>query len=212
MSDYGGYDSEEIANAVLHGVGLGMAIAALVVLIIVAYTQGEARHITASSIYGATLVILYLSSTLYHSFPHGRTKYVLKIIDHSAIYLMIAGTYTPITIIFLRSRLGWSVFSIVWAIALVGIITNIFWFERMKKISLLLYLIMGWLSILTLRQLLVSLSSTSIIFLVLGGVFYSVGTIFYIKKDLRFNHAIWHIFVLAGSMAHFFTVLLSLVR
>ncbi len=205
------YNAEEIANAVLHGVGLGMAISALVVLIIVANLFGGLIHIIANSIYGSTLIILYLASTLYHSFPRGKAKYILKIIDHSAIFLLIAGTYTPITIIFLRGILGWTIFSIIWVIAVVGIVINIIWFDKVKKLSLFLYIIMGWLSIFTLRSLLLALSRTSIIFLILGGIFYTSGLIFYLKDDLNYNHAIWHIFVLAGSTSHFFTILFSLI-
>ncbi|SDL30281.1 PAQR family membrane homeostasis protein TrhA [Halarsenatibacter silvermanii] len=212
MTEEEDYDHEEIANAVLHGAGLGMSLTALAVLIVVAQLYGGRRHIVASSIYGSTLVILYLASTLYHSFPRGKAKYILKIIDHSAIYLLIAGTYTPITILFLRNRTGWTIFIIIWILALAGIIINVFWFNRLEKVSFFLYLVMGWLSIFVLRSLLVALGTTSLIFLALGGLFYTVGVLFYVKKDLKYNHAIWHIFVLGGSISHYFTILLSLLN
>ncbi len=205
------YDKEEIANAVLHGVGLGMAISALVVLVVVANIFGDLIHIIANSIYGSTLIILYLASTLYHSFPRGKAKYVFKIIDHSAIFLLIAGTYTPITMVFLRGVLGWTIFALIWLIAGVGIIINIIWFERVQKISLFLYILMGWLSIFALRPLLLALNRISIIFLVVGGLFYTSGIFFYIKDNLKYNHAIWHIFVLAGSVSHFFTILFNII-
>lgn len=203
------FDTEQIANAVLHGVGLGMAITALAVLVIVANMFGDLIHIVANSIYGSTLIILYLASTLYHSFPRGKAKYVLKIIDHSAIFLLIAGTYTPITIIFLRGRLGWTIFAIIWLIAGLGILINIIWFEKVRKLSLFLYVLMGWLSVFALRPLVLALSRISIIFLIIGGLFYTSGIFFYLKDNLKYNHAIWHIFVLGGSIAHFFTILLS---
>lgn len=202
---------EELVNAVLHGIGLGLAIAAAGVLIVMAYLYGDASHVISYSIYGSTLIILYLSSTLYHSFRQGKVKYIFRIIDHSAIYLLIAGTYTPISLVSLEGFWADVIFIAVWAIALLGIVLNIFWFEKMKKISLLLYLIMGWLSILVIRDLIASLSITSLIFLLIGGFFYTFGTLFYIKKDLKYNHAIWHIFVLGGSIFHFFTVFLNLL-
>ncbi|MGM0419939.1 MAG: PAQR family membrane homeostasis protein TrhA [Bacillota bacterium] len=202
---------EELVNAVLHGVGLGMAVAATGVLIVMANIYGDTRQLTAYSIYGSTLILLYLASTLYHSFPRGKTKYVLRIIDHSAIYLLIAGTYTPITMATLGGALGRAVFISVWAIAVLGIVLNILFFERVKKISLVLYLVMGWLSILVIRDLWTTLPPASLVFLFVGGLSYTIGTIFYVRKNLRYNHAIWHIFVLGGSIFHFFTVFYNLL-
>ncbi len=204
-------DRDEVASAVLHGVGLGMALSALGILIIIANMFGDLKHIVANAVYGSTLVLLYLASTLYHSFTKGRAKYVFKIMDHSAIYLLIAGTYTPITVVFMEGLLGWVMFSVIWFLALFGIILKIFLFERVKKLSLLLYLLMGWLSLLALRPLIAVLSGVSLVFLFIGGLFYTAGIVFYVKKDLKYNHAIWHLFVLAGSMAHFFTILLNLI-
>lgn len=202
---------EELVNAVLHGVGLGMAVAATGVLIVMANIYGDVRQLTAYSIYGSTLILLYLASTLYHSFPRGKTKYVLRIIDHSAIYLLIAGTYTPITMATLGGAWGRAVFISVWAIAVLGIVLNILFFERVKKVSLVLYLLMGWLSILVIKDLWASLPPASLVFLFVGGLSYTIGTIFYVKKNLRYNHAIWHIFVLGGSIFHFFTVFYNLL-
>jgi len=203
---------EEITNAILHGVGLGLSIAALVVLVVFAKVYGSVWHIVSFSIYGSTLVILYLSSTLYHSFPEGKVKNIFEIFDHSAIYLLIAGTYTPMTLISLRGYLGWTIFGIVWGIAVIGIIFKVFWVKRFVIFSTLLYIIMGWLIIFAINPLMASMSKTSIIFLVVGGVLYTVGSIFYVWRRMKYHHAVWHIFVLGGSICHFFTILFLLPR
>ncbi len=210
MNRFENYE-EELVNAVLHGIGLGMAIAATGVLVVMANLYGGAGHIISYSIYGSTLIILYLASTLYHSFPRGKVKDIFRIIDHSAIYLLIAGTYTPISLVALQGIWSQIIFITVWIIAITGIGINIFWFERVKKLSVVLYLVMGWLSILVIRDLVSNLPRTGLIFLLIGGLLYTVGTIFYAKKSLKYNHAIWHIFVLGGSIFHFFTVFISLL-
>ncbi len=206
------YNEEELINAVLHGIGLGMAIAATGVLVVMANLYGSAGHIISYSIYGSTLIILYLASTLYHSFPRGKVKDIFRIIDHSAIYLLIAGTYTPISLVALEGLWSQTIFITVWIIAIIGIGINIFWFEKVKKLSLVLYLAMGWLSILVIRDLITNLPTSSLIFLLIGGLFYTVGTIFYARKSIKYNHAIWHIFVLGGSIFHFFTVFINLLN
>ncbi|MFO7819482.1 MAG: hemolysin III family protein [Halanaerobacter sp.] len=203
---------EEITNVILHGIGLGLAIAALVVLVVLATIFGTQRQIISFSIYGATLVLLYLSSTLYHSFPPGRVKKIFKIFDHAAIYLLIAGTYTPITLVTLRGTLGWGIFAVVWIIAIIGISFKIFFVDRFKILSTVLYIIMGWLIVIAIKPLFLSLNQTSKIFLVLGGVLYTVGTIFYAWRSLKYHHAVWHLFVLAGSICHFFTMLFLLLN
>lgn len=204
--------SEEITNAILHGIGLGLAIAALSVLVVFAKVYGDIWYIVSFSIYGSTLVILYLSSTLYHSFPAGRVKNIFEIIDHSAIYLLIAGTYTPLTLIALRENIGWTIFGIVWGIAVVGIIFKIFWVKKFVVFSTILYIVMGWLIIFAINPLIEAMNRTSIVLLVVGGVLYTVGTIFYVWRSLKFHHAIWHLFVLGGSICHFFTILFLLPR
>ncbi|PRX29916.1 hemolysin III [Orenia metallireducens] len=203
---------EEITNAILHGIGLGLAIAALVVLVVLASMFGDVWYVVSFSIYGSTLIILYLSSTLYHSFPKGKVKDIFRIFDHASIYLLIAGTYTPLTLISLRGSLGWTIFGIVWGITILGIVYKIFWIEHFKIFSTVLYIIMGWLVIFAIKPLLAVLNMTSIVFLVLGGVLYTVGTIFYAWEQMKYNHAIWHLFVLGGSICHFFTVLFLLPR
>ncbi|NBI05844.1 PAQR family membrane homeostasis protein TrhA [Senegalia massiliensis] len=202
--------SEEITNAILHGIGLGFSIAALTLLVVLASIYGEVWHVVSFAIYGSTLVILYLSSTLYHSFPAGSVKNIFQIFDHASIYLLIAGTYTPLTLIPLRGKLGWTLFGIVWGIAIVGIIFKIFFVKRFMILSLLLYLGMGWLVVIAIRPLIDTISLKSIIFLIAGGLSYTIGTIFFANKKIKFNHAIWHLFVLGGSVCHFFTILFLL--
>ncbi|OCL26214.1 hemolysin D [Orenia metallireducens] len=203
---------EEITNAILHGIGLGLAIAALVVLVVLATIFGDVWYIVSFSIYGSTLIILYLSSTLYHSFPKGKVKDIFRIFDHASIYLLIAGTYTPLTLVALRGPLGWTIFGIVWGITVLGIAYKIFWIGRFKIFSTILYIIMGWLVIFVIKPLIAVLNVNSIVFLVIGGVLYTVGTIFYAWNKMKYNHAIWHLFVLGGSICHFFTILFLLPR
>lgn len=206
------FDGEEIGNAISHGVGLGLSIAALVILIYVGVKYGDSRYVVSYSIYGSSLVILYLASTLYHSVPEGKVKDLFKIFDHSAIFLLIAGTYTPITLIALRGRLGTTLFVIVWTIAFLGIVFKVFFSKKYKKLSTMMYLLMGWLIIFAIKPLLTNLNTISTIFLVSGGIVYSLGTIFYLWKKLKFNHLIWHFFVLGGSVCHFFMMYFLIIQ
>jgi hemolysin III len=203
---------EEIINAIIHGIGVGLSIAALVILLIFGSIYGDTWHIVSFSIYGTTLILLYLASTLYHSFPKGRWKNIFHVIDHSSIFLLIAGTYTPITLTALRGPWGWSLFGTVWAIALFGIIMKLIWFDRFKVVSLVLYAVMGWLVIVAIKPLLETLNNISLIFLLAGGLSYTIGIIFYVWRRLKFGHAIWHLLVLAGSILHFFGVFYLLVE
>lgn len=197
---------EEVMNAVTHGIGTLLAIVGLVLLTLSAYLYGDIWHIISFSIYGTTLVLLYLASTLYHSFKNERLKYRFKILDHSAIYLLIAGTYTPFTLVPLHGVLGWTVFSIVWGLAILGIILKIFFVGRFKVISTICYLLMGWLIVLAIKPLIATVAASGIIWLIVGGLFYTLGTVFYLWNQLPYNHAIWHLFVLAGSISHFVSV------
>ena len=165
----------EIANAVTHGLGTGLAIAALVLLIVFSSLYGNGWHIVSFSIYGATMVILYLSSTLYHSFQNERVKYIFKIFDHSAIFLLIAGTYTPFTLVTLRGALGWTLFGIIWALALGGILFKAFFVNRFAVVSTVVYLIMGWLIIGSIKPLLQNLPAGGLILLIAGGLCYTAG-------------------------------------
>lgn len=197
---------EEITNAILHGIGLGLAIAALVILIVFASIKGDARYVVSYTIYGSTLVLLYLASTLYHSLPRGKGKDVFEIFDHSAIYLLIAGSYTPLSLVALKGPLGWTIFGIVWGLSVIGIVFKVFWVKKFVVLSTVLYIAMGWLIIIAIKPLMNVLNTTSLVFLVAGGILYTLGTIFYVWRGMKYHHAIWHLFVLGGSICHFFTM------
>lgn len=197
---------EEVMNAVTHGIGTLLAVAGLVLLTVLAYLHGDIWHIVSFSIYGTTLVLLYLASTLYHSFTNERVKRVFKILDHSAIYLLIAGTYTPFTLVPLHGVLGWTVFGVVWGLAVIGIIFKVFFTGRFKLVSTICYLGMGWFIVFAIKPLLATVPALGMSWLFVGGLFYSLGSIFYLWKKIPYNHAIWHLFVLAGSVSHFIAV------
>lgn len=198
---------EEIANAVTHGIGTLLSVAALVLLVIFASMHGNAWSIVSFSIYGTTLVLLYLFSTLYHSFQNPRVKSVFKILDHSAIYLLIAGTYTPFMLVTMRGALGWTIFGVVWGLAVLGITLKAFFVKRFKILSTISYVLMGWVIVLALKPLASNLPMNGVILLVAGGILYTVGAAFYMWKKLPYNHAIFHLFVLGGSICHFTSIL-----
>lgn len=198
---------EELWNSISHGIGALMAVAALVLLVVNGALAGDAWKITSSCIYGATLIILYLMSTLYHALQVEKAKRVFQVIDHCSIFLLIAGTYTPITLVTLRGITGWVLFGIVWGSAMIGIILNAVNLHRFKKISMICYLAMGWVILFAFSSLIRSMPPRGVGLLLLGGVFYSVGAILYgLGKKKKYMHSIWHLFVLLGSIAHFFTI------
>ncbi|WP_054710868.1 hemolysin III family protein [Bacillus sp. JCM 19041] len=197
---------EEIANAITHGIGAVLSIAALTLLIVYSSIYGTAWHVVSFTIYGASMLLLYVSSTLVHSFPAGKAKDLFEIFDHAAIYVFIAGTYTPILLILVGGGLGWTLFGIVWGIAFAGILFKVFFVKKFLFFSTVLYLAMGWLAIFAIKPIYESLSTTGIWFLVIGGLFYTIGTIFYMWRGFRYHHAVWHLFVIAGSIFHFFLV------
>lgn len=197
----------EIANGITHGIGAGMSIVGLVVLVVSAAREATAWHIVSFAIYGASMVILYLASTLYHSLPHPRAKRVFRILDHSAIYLAIAGTYTPFTLVNMRGPWGWTLFGIVWGLALCGVVFKAFFVGRYDFISTIVYILMGWLVVIAWSPAREAISSAGLMWLLLGGISYTAGTIFYAWGRLPFNHAIWHLFVLGGSVCHYLAVL-----
>lgn len=199
---------EEIAHSAIHGLGIVLSVAGLVALVLVARRTGDPWHVMACSVYGASLILLYLASTLYHSVPSARAKRVLRILDHSAIYLLIAGTYTPFTLISLRGGWGWTLFGLVWGMAVLGIALKIAAIGRFRWLSMVLYLGMGWLVVIALEPLLLAVSRGGVRLLFLGGLSYTLGTVFYGWRRLPYHHAVWHAFVLAGSVLHFFAVLL----
>jgi hemolysin III len=200
--------AEEIANSVTHGVGVLLSIVGLVVLVNLAARHGNVWHIVSSSIFGTTLTMLYLTSTLYHSITTPRAKKVLRLLDHVAIYLLIAGTYTPFLLVNLRGPWGWTLFALVWGIALMGILLKVSPLGHKRGLSLTLYLVLGWIILIAIKPLLSYLDPAGVRLLVGGGIAYTGGVIFYGWKRLPYNHAIWHLFVLAGSCFHFFAVLL----
>jgi hemolysin III len=197
---------EEIANSITHGIGAFLSIVALIILIIVAGRYGDIWHLVNFSIYGSTLILLYLSSTLYHSFTNPKVKNLFARFDHISIFLLIAGTYTPILLTSLRGLWGWTLFGIIWSVALVGVIIRSIYLHRFRKLMVAIYMIMGWMFVLAGNQIYQKLPSISLTFLVLGGVAYSVGVVFYMWRKLPYSHGIWHLFVLAGSILHFFAI------
>jgi hemolysin III len=202
---------EEIFNSATHGVGILVSIAGLVLLIVFSSLYGQAIHIVSCTIYGTTLILLYTASTLYHGIQKPEIKYVFKIFDHSCIYVLIAGTYTPFMLVTVKGTLGWTIFAVVWALTILGIIFKAFFVNRFKIVSTIAYILMGWLVILAIKPLFHSLPGEGLALLVSGGLAYTLGTIFYAWKKLPFNHAIWHIFVLAGSVCHFLAVMFFVV-
>ncbi len=203
--------NEEMANSITHGVGIVLAIAALGILAAFAGAYGNAWHIVSVSIFGTTLVLLYTASTLYHSIQHPRAKSLLQIFDHSAIFLLIAGTYTPFTLVSLRGPWGWWLFGVIWGFAALGLLLQLSPLRHRSGVSLGLYIGMGWVVVVAIKPLILSVATGGIVFLVLGGLAYTAGILFYGWEKLRFHHAIWHLFVLAGSILHFFSILFYVV-
>lgn len=198
---------EEIANAISHGIGVPLSIAALILMLVKAVEVGTASHIVSVSIYGTTMLLLYLASTLVHSFPEGRVKDLFEIFDHSAIYLFIAGTYTPILFHVIPGGLGWTLFGIIWGIALAGVFFKSFFTKRFLFLSTLFYILMGWMIVFAWEPLTAHLAEGGITLLVIGGLLYTIGTVFYVWRKFPFHHMVWHLFVLAGSTFHFFAIL-----
>jgi len=202
---------EEIANSITHGVGLILSIAGLGVLIAFASRLGNAWHVVSCTIFATTLILQYTFSTLYHSIQLPRAKSVMRVLDHSAIFLLIAGSYTPFMLVNLRGTWGWTLFGIVWALALLGVLFQISLLRRWQGISLALYIGMGWVVVVAIKPMLGAVAPGGLILLLLGGLAYTSGVGFYLWKSLRYNHAIWHGFVLAGSILHYFAVLFYVI-
>ena len=203
---------EEIVQSIIHGVGIVLAIAALTVLTSYASVFGTARHIVSCSIYGATLIILYAASTLYHSVQYRPAKRVLRVFDHVAIFFLIAGTYTPFLLINMRGPLGWSFFGIIWGLAVVGIALQLFLLHRdHSTLTVVLYIALGWLIVPVIGPLVAAIPPIGFVYLIAGGLAYTFGIVFYAWSKLPYHHAIWHGFVLAGSIFHFFSVFYSVI-
>lgn len=198
--------NEELAHAITHGIGALLSIAGLVLLIVFSSLNGNPWQIVSVTIFGTTMLLMYLSSTIVHSLPEGKWKDIFLIFDHSSIYLFIAGTYTPFLLVHLRGEMGWILFGIVWGIAIAGVAFKIFFVKKFLVLSTLFYVLMGWLIILVWNPLTAIMDGTGMMLLIIGGGFYTIGAVFYIWRGFLYHHAIWHLFVLAGSVFHFFTV------
>lgn len=197
---------EELANSLTHGFGTLIAIAGTVVLVVRAAMGGDALQIVSVSVYGATLILLYTSSTLYHAVTAAGAKRALKLLDHIAIYLLIAGTYTPFSLVGLGGVWGWSIFGVIWALASVGAVLKVFLVGRYQGLSTAVYIGMGWIVIVAIAPLVQSLAVPTLLWLLAGGLSYTAGTIFYLSRTLPFGHSIWHLFVLGGSVCHYVAV------
>jgi len=202
--------NEERAHAITHGVGVLIGIAVLSLLVVFSSLRKSAWEVVSCAVYGTTFILLFLGSTLYHAAKNPRAKRVLKIIDHSAIYLLIAGTYTPYALAPLRGGLGWTIFGAIWGSALLGIAFKVFFTGRFKAVSLISYLFMGWFCIIAVKPLFRELNTAGFVFLAVGGLCYTVGAVFYAWKTLPWSHTIWHLFVLAASVCHFFSILFGI--
>ena len=200
-------DSEEIANTLTHGGGLVLSLAGLVFLIVVTALHGDAVNIMSCCVYGVTLVFMYAASTIYHTIVSARWKHIFKIIDHCCIYLLIAGTYTPFTLVNLRGAWGWTLFGVIWGLALAGILLKLWFIDYFPIASTTVYIAMGWLAVIAVKPLLTAASVPELVWLLVGGLFYTAGVIFFGWKKLRYSHAVWHIFVLAGSLCHYVAVI-----
>lgn len=202
---------EELFNSISHGVGVILSIAALVLLIVFAAVKKSGYGLASGIVYGISLIILYTMSMVYHIVQNEKGKAVLRIFDHCSIFVLIAGTYTPYLLVTLDKTLGWVMFGIIWGMAVIGIVLNAIDLERFKKVSLVCYVIMGWAIILTIKPLVRAIPFMGVFLLMLGGVFYTVGVIFYVLKKYRYMHSVWHLFVLGGSVCHFLSILLYVI-
>lgn len=203
---------EELFNAFTHGVGIVLSIAGLITLLVLSVAQADSLKIISSAVYGGSLIIMYTASTLYHSHKVPHIKRVLRVLDHSSIYILIAGTYTPFTLVTMNGAWGWSLFVIIWSLALAGVVFKIFYTGRFQILSVAIYLIMGWLIVIAAEPFLESLPIDGVIWVLLGGLSYTFGVVFFIiDEKYHYTHAIWHLFVLAGSIFQFFAVLFYVI-
>lgn len=202
---------EEIFNSVSHGVGAVLSVGGTAVLITMSALFADVWSVVSSCIYGASLIILYAMSTLYHAISNNKVKSFFRIMDHNTIFFLIAGTYTPYTLVSLHGTVGWILFGIVWGAAILGIVLNSIDLEKFKKFSLVCYVMMGWVIIFAIKPMINSLSSFSLVFLLIGGIFYTVGIIFYVIKSVKYFHSIWHLFTVAGSIFHYFSILTAII-
>jgi hemolysin III len=202
---------EEIANSVIHGVGVALSVAGLAVLVAFASLRGNAWHIVACSIFGTTLILMYAASTLYHAIQHPTGKKVLRVLDHAAIFLLIAGSYTPFTLVNLRGPWGWSLFGVIWGLAILGVAFQVTILRRWAAASVTVYVLMGWAVVAAIKPMLAAVPPSGLLLLLFGGLCYTGGVGFYVWRRLPYHHALWHLFVLAGSAFHYFAVLFYVI-
>ncbi len=203
--------AEEVASSVIHGIGVVLSIAGLAVLVAFSAMYGNVRTVVASSVFGSTLILLYTASTLYHSIPGEMPKRVLRTLDHIAIFLLIAGTYTPFTLLALPGAWGWGLFSTIWTLAIVGSAAELGMLKRYRKAAVVMYVLMGWVAVVAIQPLRENVETGGLVLLFAGGLAYTAGVPFYVAKKLPFGHAIWHFFVLAGSVLHYLAILLYVI-
>jgi hemolysin III len=203
--------AEEVANSLTHGLGLVLSLVGLVPLLLLAAVHDSMVHLAAAAVYGATLVALYAASTLYHACREPRRKHLFRVVDHCAIYLLIAGTYTPFALLSIPAPWGRVLLVIVWTLAAVGVLYKVFMFGRFPRLALALYLGMGWLAVLAIRPILAHVPPIGVALMVAGGLLYTAGVWFYVRDHMPYRHAIWHLFVLGGSACHYFAVLASVL-
>jgi hemolysin III len=205
-------NAEELANSLTHGVGLALSVVGLGVLLGLAITRSDGWRIAGAAVFGLSLVLLYAASPLYHSVRSSRLKRICRIGDHTAIYLLIAGTYTPYALISLKGVWGWTLLIAIWTLCTVGVLLKMFCFDRFTRTSIVLYVVMGWLGLIAIKPLIDALSLPALVLLFTGGLLYTGGIVFFALKRIPFGHTIWHVFVMAGSTCHFFSVLLCVMR
>ncbi|MFP4467202.1 MAG: PAQR family membrane homeostasis protein TrhA [Candidatus Goldiibacteriota bacterium] len=194
---------EEIANTITHGAGVFLSIAAFVILVVFASEKGDVWKIVSFSIYGFTLVFLYTMSVFSHALINPKAKNIFEILDHAGVYLLIAGTYTPVALVFLQGIFGWVVFGVIWGLSVCGIIFKVFFTGKFRVLSVFLYIFMGWLIVFALKPIAEAGSTGFVFWIAAGGISYTLGTVFYMAKNMPYHHFIWHLFVLAGSAFHF---------
>ena len=199
---------EELFNAISHGVGAVLSIGGCAVVILIAIFSGSVINVVSAAIYGATLIILYTMSTLYHSFTNRTVKKVFRVFDHCSIYLLIAGTYTPFTLVALKGVFGYTLFAVVWSIGILGIVLSAVNMEKFRVLLMICYIATGWIVVVAMKPLLEALDKGGVILLIVGGVLYTVGVIFYKLKKIKYMHSVWHLFVLGGSILHYFSIVL----
>lgn len=203
---------EEIFNSISHGVGALLSIAALTLLIVFAVFRSDGYGLASAIIFGVSLILLYSMSTVYHIIRNETAKKVLRIFDHCSIFILIAGTYTPYLLMCMRNALGWTMFGIIWGVTILGIILNAINLERFRVFSLICYICMGWAIIFTIKPIVQSIALPGVVLLIAGGVVYTAGVVFYVLKKYRYMHSIWHLFVLGGSVCHYLSVLLYVLK